>query len=214
MTTDLGRVAEATGLSQVEPQSSQGLDPTGFDPSRWHPEQRSFAKQIADEIAHDSGGFGLGGAAIHAGAMMAAGRIWLRENPAIAMEARQGGDSETRPHPKDDSAGRQASPMNSPMTNPDEVTLVEKVARAIAADQKKREYGPGWDRLTKFGRAHLKLDAKAAIAATPLVKMREALEFIGGHDAAANGLSGFAFELVEQLTGAARAALSSNLEGG
>lgn len=32
---------------------------------------------------------------------------------AIAMEARQGGDGETRPHPKDDSAGRQASHKGS-----------------------------------------------------------------------------------------------------
>jgi hypothetical protein len=58
--------------------------PSGFDPSRWHREQREFAKQIADEIVRDAGCFGLGGAAIHAGAMIAAGRIWLRENPNAA----------------------------------------------------------------------------------------------------------------------------------
>jgi hypothetical protein len=38
----------------------------------------------------------------------------LRHGYAIAMEARQGGDGETRLHPKDDSAGRQASPNPSP----------------------------------------------------------------------------------------------------
>jgi hypothetical protein len=38
----------------------------------------------------------------------------LRARAAIAMEARQGGDGETRLHPKDDSAGRQASPNLSP----------------------------------------------------------------------------------------------------
>lgn len=34
MTKELARVGKPTGLSQVEPQSSQGLAPTGFDPSR------------------------------------------------------------------------------------------------------------------------------------------------------------------------------------
>jgi hypothetical protein len=54
-----------------------------------------FAKQIADEIVRDAGSFGLGGAAIHAGAMMAAGRIWLRENPsaASAIEAATAGET-------------------------------------------------------------------------------------------------------------------------
>jgi hypothetical protein len=55
MTTEVGRVAEATGLSQAEPQSAQGLDPSGFDPSRiadgqWVliPDYRGFAvKQVA-----------------------------------------------------------------------------------------------------------------------------------------------------------------------
>jgi hypothetical protein len=41
---------------------------------------------------------------------------------AIAMEARQGGDGETRPHPKDDSAGPQdiaqdKGPSVSPLTS-------------------------------------------------------------------------------------------------
>ena len=73
-------------------QAPAGLDPSGFDPSRWHPEQRSFAKEIADEITRDAGSFGLGGAAIHAGVMIAAGRIWLRENPTARAE------SITQPH--------------------------------------------------------------------------------------------------------------------
>ena len=34
MMEDIGRVADATGLSQAEPQSAVGLGPSGFDPSR------------------------------------------------------------------------------------------------------------------------------------------------------------------------------------
>jgi hypothetical protein len=42
MEQDHGRVPDGTGLSQAEPQSAQGLGPSGFDPSRddafWGPE--------------------------------------------------------------------------------------------------------------------------------------------------------------------------------
>jgi hypothetical protein len=51
---------------------------------------------------------------------------------AIAMEARQGGDGETRLHPKDDSAGRKASPSPNPSSSEQDALreALEPFARA------------------------------------------------------------------------------------
>jgi hypothetical protein len=49
--------------------------------------------------------------------------------------------------------------------------------------------------------------ARSRKQAATIAELRSGLENIAGHDAAANGLSGFAFELVEQLTCTARATL-------
>lgn len=45
MSEEVGRMANATGLSQVEPQSAQGLAPSGIDPLRfeWHEQTARFA---------------------------------------------------------------------------------------------------------------------------------------------------------------------------
>lgn len=100
------------------------------------------------------------------------------------------------------------------MTNPDEVTLVEKVKAAIAPE------------LVKWGPDYVERVAKLAIAAIPLVKMREALEeerrdaIIAAYIAGALAVhKNWQEDRDPDFTEAAHdyasdAALSSNLEGG
>lgn len=85
-------------------------------------------------------------------------------------------------------------------------TAAEAHGEALEEVQKERARDPEGDAL-------LRKCIGAALASIPSMNgLREALENIAGHDAAANGLNGFAAELVDQLAGTARAALRASPE--
>lgn len=90
--------------------------------------------------------------------------------------------------------------------------LVERLSKLAAEDER---VGQGRCATSIYlQRAKAMRDAIAALRsqdrpAPDESELRKALEWIAGHDAAANGLDGFAFELVESFTSRAHEALAS-----
>jgi hypothetical protein len=118
------RQADQALAVPVEPVAR--LDPTGFDPSRWRDVSRELppncvsvlviwqwhkANKSAGALSHQVLWFDLGTWFDAYGEPQDAPTHWMplpvAPLHAIAMEARQGGDGETRLRPKDDSAGPQ-----------------------------------------------------------------------------------------------------------
>jgi hypothetical protein len=96
----------------------------------------------------------------------------------------------------------------------DEVSLVEKVAAVIGEAERLSCGGYRYEgtdpKLNPWLTDKHRMFAQAAIAATPLVKMREALEAIAAHPDR-DGSEAHSYYTLKNI---AQEALSSNLEGG